>query len=952
MQTFKSKTIAISIAILLMISIGTSTMLVPITSAHSPPWTITDHAYIATQPNPIGVGQPVLITIWTAQPLANSAISNNIRKENYVLTITAPDGTNTTQSWAVVDNTGGELTVSYTPSQVGNYTLTFNFNGMTYPTLSQVTSTVPLTAAVNASINAFAGDIFTPQTATMALSVQSQPLPVAISSYPLPTQYWTHPIESQNTYWYTISSNWLGAGSAQFGSYQIASYNLYQPDGIGPGSGHILWTKPIEFGGVVGGSKTAVLGATYYSGSSYESRFVNTIIMNGYLYFKMPLSDAGSSITVVNGINYAGAYVCLDLRTGQVVWSNSSPVFDPTWGQLYNEIDPNQSGVIPSGYLLQAWTVAAATTNAQGSTVQMANVTWEAFDGFTGDWIFNITNVPQSVTVYQASSNGLLSGSMLSEQTTINAYDSSGSLLIYLLNYNTTSQTGSLALWNTTALIWNPAAPSGPWRPVGQVFNGASSAAINWNVTINTNLNGLTVNTTTPTGVSLTGPVAVAVFPGDVLFGASGTLATNRQYTQNPFTMWAINLNASNGQIGKVLWVQNGTAPNPMTGNPSLGSYTLKFGPVDPTNRVITISNDETFQWMGYSLDTGQLLWGPTTTNYASDAYAYFAGGGGPGQEAVDAYGNIYTQSYSGVVYCYNTANGNLLWTFGNGGAGNSTFDGLNTPWGNLPIFLNAICNGMVYCSTGQHGNGAQSPYYKNEMIYCLNATTGQQIWSMMGMTGQSGGGGTSTSVLADGEFAYYNYYDNQVYALGQGPSQTTITAPNIGVTTSTPMTITGTVIDISAGTKQNEQAADFPNGVPCVSDASESAWMEYVYMQKPEPTNATGVLVTLSVLDSNGNYRQIGTTTTDSSGTYALNWTPDIVGNYTVIATFAGTNSYWGSSAETHFYANSPAPTASPYPVSAQQPTEMYISVAAVAIIIAITIVGVVIVMMLRKRP
>ena len=57
-------------------------------------------------------------------------------------------------------------------------------------------------------------------------------------------------------------------------------------------------------------------------------------------------------------------------------------------------------------------------------------------------------------------------------------------------------------------------------------------------------------------------------------------------------------------------------------------------------------------------------------------------------------------------------------------------------------------------------------------------------------------------------------------------------------------------VTDISAGSKQNEQAADFPNGVPCVSDASMSGWMQYVYMQQPEPTNATGVPVTISVVD------------------------------------------------------------------------------------------------------
>ena len=67
--------------------------------------------------------------------------------------------------------------------------------------------------------------------------------------------------------------------------------------------------------------------------------------------------------------------------------------------------------------------------------------------------------------------------------------------------------------------------------------------------------------------------------------------------------------------------------------------------------------------------------------------------------------------------------------------------------------------------------------------------------------------------------------------------------------------------------------------------------------------------------LDSNGNYRTIGTATTDASGTYSLTWTPDIPGNYTVIATFAGTNGYWPSSAETAFNVmQAPAATACTY--------------------------------------
>ncbi len=105
-----------TIATLFILSIAASTSIVPTTKAHSPPWTIQDHCYIAIAPNPIGVGQTLNILIWTAQPLPNSAITNNIRKENYVLTITAPDGSNTTQNFAVVDNTGGEQFTTYTPT--------------------------------------------------------------------------------------------------------------------------------------------------------------------------------------------------------------------------------------------------------------------------------------------------------------------------------------------------------------------------------------------------------------------------------------------------------------------------------------------------------------------------------------------------------------------------------------------------------------------------------------------------------------------------------------------------------------------------------------------------------------------------------------------------------------------------------------------------------------------
>ena len=77
----------------------------------------------------------------------------------------------------------------------------------------------------------------------------------------------------------------------------------------------------------------------------------------------------------------------------------------------------------------------------------------------------------------------------------------------------------------------------------------------------------------------------------------------------------------------------------------------------------------------------------------------------------------------------------------------------------------------------------------------------------------------------------------------------------------------------------------------------------------------------------------------------FTYTWTPDIEGSYTVVATFAGSESYYPSSAESSFTVMAAAPTASPYPVTTLPPTEMYFAGSTVAIIIAIAIATVLIV-------
>jgi len=122
--------------------------------------------------------------------------------------------------------------------------------------------------------------------------------------------------------------------------------------------------------------------------------------------------------------------------------------------------------------------------------------------------------------------------------------------------------------------------------------------------------------------------------------------------------------------------------------------------------------------------------------------------------------------------------------------------------------------------------------------------------------------------------------------------------------------------------------------------------------MGKPRPTDTTGVPVTLSVIDSNNNERVIGNTISNADGFFTFNWTPDIAGQYTVFASFEGSQSYWPSHAVTSFAVDAAAPTPTPSPVATQPPTEMYFILSTIAIIVAIAIIGVVIILVLKKRP
>jgi hypothetical protein len=859
MKIAKNKTMATMIALFLALTIAATAIALPTANAQQ---TVATHAFLDVMPNPIGVDQSVFVAMWLLE--VNPVSFANIQGQGsgtgtgtattgvwsgYTVTVTAPDGSNTTLG-PYVSSDISTVNVMYTPTQVGTYTFTFNFPGQN----------VTGTSLFGFSVNSY----YEPSSATCTLTVQEEPL-TPLPQTPLPTDYWTRPINWQNQHWYSISGNWFcgntfgivpsASGWSGWNGWYWNTSSYYNPDEIPPTSAHIMWTSSettdISFGGQIGGSLYSANDlSNYYVGKSYET-FFSPIIINGVLFYNSPV-----------GIKPSYGTYAVDLRTGQRIWYNNDTagVF---YGEVFSHHNPNEVGGI--AYL---WGVSGST--------------WSLYDATRGNWILNVVGSPGGAAVWGPE----------------------GELLVYTLN-NGNGTTGWLSMWNSTLELGAMHWPSNGWeyRPP----TGASlpwSLGVQWNVTV-----PIYLAPSRYTGTNLT--ETIEGINDGVILAITGNLFNPQDYQME------VGYSATTGAC---LWHQNRSVAQA----PGQTAWGL-MGPV--SSGVYTEFNKATLQYYGFSILTGEQLWGPTNAlPYAENSYTF---AGVPSDKI------FVTESISGI-FAFNFTNGALVWNFTSPPAGLQTafpfypFETMPTP-----IICGSGGDQMVFASTGNtHGD----QLFRGAQLYGINATNGQQVWSADGMF--------ASLASTDGYLVGLNAYDNQIYCFGKGPSETSVTAPDIGVTTGTSIMITGSVYDISAGSQKNAVAANFPHGLPCVSDASESQFMAAVYEQQPMPTNVTGVPVTLSAIDPNGNDITLGTTTSDASGFYSFIVNTDQLsagpGKYTVIATFAGSESYWPSHAETAFgVSEAPPATAGPeYP----QPIDntMTIIGATIAIIIAVAIAAI----------
>jgi outer membrane protein assembly factor BamB len=519
-----------------------------------------------------------------------------------------------------------------------------------------------------------------------------------------------------------------------------------------------------------------------------------------------------------------------------------------------------------------------------------------AFDALTARWIYTITNVPSGTTVY--GSNG------------------------ELLRLQVNQAQGWMALWNSTKMV-NPqntgGMSDGSWDPHGNVYNATGTgaqvqAAWQWNVTIPTGLPG-NVN---------------HIFHEDIVIGSTTSTRGIEQMIlrQNePVVFWGISL--APGAEGTMLF--NKTWQPPI-------DTTVALTGASPEDGVFVVSAKETRTHYGFNIDTGNQIWGPTKSQHYLDIYSIiFAQRSGM---IVD--GKLYSQSMSGILYCYDVKTGELLWTYAADDPYNQVL------WANdWSIRVAFIADGKVYMGMSEHSPVDPKP--RGAPFACVDANTGEEIWRADSLFRQNDWGGRA--IIGDSVMVTMDSYDQRIYAVGKGPSATTVTAPDVSTELGKSVVIRGTVTDVSPGTNEYTLKARFANGVPAVADEYMSEWMLYVYKQFPRP-NAQGVPVTIDVIDANGNYRNIGTTTSDSSGMFSFTWKPDIEGTYTVVASFGGSKSYWPSYAQTTF-AVDPAPQGTPE--STPPPAsvaDVYFIPAIAGLFAAILVVGAIMLLSLKKRP
>lgn len=270
-------------------------------SGATPAVTLHIDAYLSFRPNPVGVGQTILVNLWTIHGPSYVRFFTD-----YTVTFTKPDGTT---DIVTMDSYRADSTAwfEYTVDQEGIWKVKFDVPGQYFPpgnyTMPAGTSMAGYTESYTKSC------YYLPtSTAEQTLTVQHDQV-ASWPESPLPTDYWTRPIQAVNREWWTIGGDypWRGPSGGSTWEELYPNTNTYwggcqsfTPWVQGPNSAHVAWKKMGTISGILGGDQG------YYSMTSGGGG--PSIIYQGYAY---------QSVTGPGG---QGIWRCYNIRTGETLW--------------------------------------------------------------------------------------------------------------------------------------------------------------------------------------------------------------------------------------------------------------------------------------------------------------------------------------------------------------------------------------------------------------------------------------------------------------------------------------------------------------------------------------------------------------------------------------------------------------------------------------------------------
>src|SRR4030066_963410 len=329
----KTKTAAITITVLLMASIAL-TAIIPVQAQYTnmqsgdggrlpagvtPDVRVDTYPSLSFRPNPIGVGQTLLVNMWIHPPTANSR-----RLAGLTVPLTKPDGTKEVIGPMETYRGDGTAWFEYVVNQVGTWKLKFDVPGQYYPA-GNYTSGQELGYSSYGRVTSIAKSCYYEPSAPaeQELVVQQEQVRSWPGS-PLPTDYWTRPVSSINRDWWPILGNWP--------SWNYRSqYSYGGPYVLAPKTAHVVWKR-------LGGQESGLAGGELGQLSFTSSRGTPSLIYLGRAYQTYTKPGVGS------------VAACYDIRTGEI----------------YYEIPIAAGGVTPtaiSSLVSDAIAVAGATGN-------------------------------------------------------------------------------------------------------------------------------------------------------------------------------------------------------------------------------------------------------------------------------------------------------------------------------------------------------------------------------------------------------------------------------------------------------------------------------------------------------------------------------------------------------------------------------------------------------------